>query len=292
MEDEQALMTPNEYYLNYIPYRAETIFDMLCYMDLEGYFFSGSSIFDKNDKTEKYTIEEPFNQNFVLNEFENFLKSIFRQFDEFNSNYINQNKDEIIYLSYCLQAVHTKMLEVKSSFRIIDFDEIEWTDAFSLDDWDMNLKDYFNHSPKFLPKLFKITSNIYEEFVNSFSKEHSLYLSRIITQEEIAPFLDDEEISEITIARKIVFLNELGLIDSIKKQYAGITNEKIALLVKKSCFSRKDSIITIRIAISRIIDPSKPMSTKANPYNSPKNKEAFNDFIDKWKIDKIEYLKK
>jgi hypothetical protein len=62
MEDEQALMTPNEYYLNYIPYRAETIFDMLCYMDLEGYFFSGSSIFDKNDKTEKYTIEEPFNQ--------------------------------------------------------------------------------------------------------------------------------------------------------------------------------------------------------------------------------------
>jgi hypothetical protein len=280
-----------EQYFNLLPEFPEDILERLFEYDFEGSLCDKGSIFTKDETLSKYYIGDDKNQQLVIDRFIVYLNSDIVTFKKLLEQFVTIHQDEEVYIAYNIQKLEMKL---RNSLKndILQIQDIEWSFQNDIDVGDSDWQEVFEAAPYFLSKLFKAFNGLIRDYSNSVKQDYEVFLSRRITSEDVQGFKSITENQNAKVTTKILFLNELGLIDSIKKKYEGISNRKIALLIRACCFSDDDEFKPKDNTLKRIVDsiekPATKKSTKNNPYHSHKNLEAFHAFIDKWNIDKIE----
>jgi hypothetical protein len=276
-KNEVSDKTPINYFYGLFPSTSLDVIDYIVSLDLVNSFNVGHSIFDYSEKNNSYLLNNSDFQDEILrtltNHYSHFKGQLLIDLD----NFININAENAIYAAYHIQYLIQTLKEL-DDFQVVSFDEI------SLDDEDISsfyeMIPVFEACPVFCSKVFRTINRYITILTQELSQKYSVHLTRVITKEDIEYNEQLNIIEKAKVAERIVFLNELGIIESIRTKYPDISDTKLAAIIRKICLPEY-SIDTIKRPINSIESPPTPMSTKNNPYNSNKNLEEFNTFIAK-----------
>jgi hypothetical protein len=274
--------TPIEWFYKFFPISSTDVFEELVKLDSTNKFDVSNSIFDFSNENDDYLLNDRNIQEGVLAVYENQLSILRLKLSIHIDDFIETNMDSGIYVAYHIQRF-IETLKRTDEFDKVDFEEIDFEERHTegiYEYWEV-----FEETPLFCSKIFRATRLFILSLAQEFSLKYSIYLTRIITREDIEQNEQLLKIDKAVVTERIVFLNELGVLEAIRTKYPKISDAKLAFIIRKICLP-EHSVDTIKRHINCIENPPTQMSKKNNPYQSSKNLDSFETFIAKLKLPK------